>query len=202
MGTGETVYSSEEKGGTLQAQSKTGKRKEQSDEELHFGVIFIADGSEAINASYRMLGWDDASKGCQATLLYLNSFDTNPKLFICENGSTPILPLPSISSGDFLLLHTAPQLAMSGNFRLFLVGELSKLGVISPARIESINVGDGSVSLKIIGQVEETVVMYWVWSDGESTMQSTSCTVGQDGTVTMEVIWTEGSFFTSVNCDA
>ena len=48
---GETVYSSEEKGGTLQAQSKTGKKKEQSDEELHFGVIFIADGSEAINVS-------------------------------------------------------------------------------------------------------------------------------------------------------
>ena len=48
---GETVYSSKEKGGTLQAQSNTGKRKEQSDEELHFGVIFIADGSEAINVS-------------------------------------------------------------------------------------------------------------------------------------------------------
>ena len=48
---GETVYSSKEKGGTLQAQSNTGKRKEQSEEELHFGVIFIADGSEAINVS-------------------------------------------------------------------------------------------------------------------------------------------------------
>ena len=78
------------------------------------------------------------------------------KLFICDNGSSPILPLPAISSGDFLLLHTSPQvlihahpaihkwldlkkiiysqLAMSGSFRLFLLGELSKLGVISPAR--------------------------------------------------------------------
>ena len=48
---GETVYSSKEKGGTLRAQSNTGKRKEQTVEELHFGVIFIADGSEAINVS-------------------------------------------------------------------------------------------------------------------------------------------------------
>ena len=31
------------------------------------------------------------------------------KLFICENGSSPILPLPAISSTDFLILHTAPR---------------------------------------------------------------------------------------------
>ena len=31
------------------------------------------------------------------------------KLFVCENGSSPILPLPAISSTDFAILLTAPQ---------------------------------------------------------------------------------------------
>jgi len=197
--TGETVYSGE-KGEALRTQKSKGERRGQIVEELHFGVIFIADGSEAINASYRMLGWDN-SKSCQATLLY-SSYEDH-KLFICENGSSPILPLPAISSTDFLILHTAPRLAISGGFHLFLLGELSKLGVISPARLESIDVGDGSVSLKILGQVDEVVGMTWVWTDGEkSESKVTTCTVGQDETVTMELFWTEDNLFNNVTCIA
>ena len=61
-------------------------------------------------------------------------------------------------------------------------------------RLESIDAGDGSVSLKILGQVElsfkqlfftkkqvdEVVGMTWVWTDGEkSESKVTTCTVGQ-----------------------
>ena len=48
--TGETIYNSGEKGEPLRAQINE-ERKGQIVEELHFGVIFIADGSEAINVS-------------------------------------------------------------------------------------------------------------------------------------------------------
>merc|ERR1712037_130875 len=171
--------------------------------ELHFGVIFIADDSEAVNASYHMLGWDDSYKPGQATLLYSSSHEDG-KLFICENDVSPYIPLPPTSPGDFLLLYTTPQLAMSGNFRLFLIGEQFKLGWISPARKESINVGDGNrVSLKIIGQVGEAVGMTWIWMEGggKSERNDTTCTVGKDGTVTMELLWTEDDLFNSVNCN-
>ena len=47
---GETVYNSGKKREALRAQINE-ERKRQIVEELHFGVIFIADGSEAINVS-------------------------------------------------------------------------------------------------------------------------------------------------------
>merc|ERR1712130_738116 len=211
--TGETVYNSGERVESLNAKQINEEeiskrinehgRKAQMVDELHFGVIFIADGSEAVNASYHQLGWEEnRSIPCQANLLYSSSLE-EAKLLICENGSFPILPLPNVSSAEFLLLHTSPQLAMSGKFHSFLLGELSKLGVMSPARVESINAGEGNcVSLKIIGQADEVVGMTWVWTDGEKSEKIvTTCTVGQDGSVTMEVLWTEDNLFNSVNCN-
>ena len=64
--------------------------------------------------------------------------------------------------------------------------------------------------------------MTWVWTDGEKSEKIvTTCTVGQvsqcakieeqakylisfiqDGSVTMEVLWTEDNLFNSANCNA
>merc|ERR1719336_92596 len=156
-----------------------------------------------------MLGWDIA-EACSAILLYNMTAKSREavELFVCENGTNPILPLPAVTSGDFSLLFTAPQLAMSGSHRLFLLGELSKLGAISPARIEKMKVeedlgGSGSGSLDLIGQADELVDMVWIWIDAqEISRKETRCKIGQDGRATMEIAWADDNLFETTICSS
>ena len=71
-------------------------------------------------------------------------------------------------------------------WRLFLLGELTKIGVVSPARVEGVaRVGEGLV-VRVVGEEGEQVDLAWLWTDstGQEKMETSGrCLVGKVGGV-------------------
>lgn len=147
-----------------------------------------------MQATFHQLGW--IPHPTKATLAYTR--EGAAVVGVWEGGAPPLVHLPRVEEGEHLVVHTSPQVgggelpqvAEEEGWRLFLLGELTKIGVVSPARVEGVSrVGEGLVA-RVAGEVGEQVDLAWLWTDGtgqEKIQISGRCFVGKVGGCTGEV---------------
>ena len=90
-----------------------------------------------------------------------------------------------------------------GVVKVVLLGELSKIGVVSPSRIKDMAVVGDSITIVLAGSEGERVVMSWiVWTEDfyDQQFANTECIIGEELEARMVVTVVDDSGDILVDC--
>jgi len=141
--------------------------------QLQFYVILVAENQMAEEASLNQL--DIVSNSSYVV------YNTNMLLEIHQVSK---FPLPLQSENEFAVFHTSPQINLSGDINISVLGEMEKIGKISKQRMNLSFGADRSLTVEIFGSPREIVrLTFYNWENKESV--EVPCEVGQDGTANL-----------------
>jgi len=108
-------------------------------------------------------------------------YNTN---MLLERHQVSKFPLPFQSENEFAVFHTSPQINLSGDINISVLGEMEKIGKISKQRMNLSFGADRSLTVEIFGSPREIVrLTFYNWENKESV--EVPCEVGQDGTANL-----------------
>jgi len=153
----------------------------------YFGVVLVAENTVEENVGLPMIGLDSfPAAGCH--LAYMRDLS---QAYLMGSCGRPEISLPYQADNQFMILYTSTVMEMvEGMVKIVLLGERSKIGVVSPARILDMAVKDDTISLVLAGSEGERVAMGWVfWVEDFDIYQvlDTECSIGNSSETKMVV---------------
>ena len=129
----------------------------------YFGVILVAENPLYEEVGLSMVGLQSFSDNV-CHLVYTR--DLAQAYLLGDCGSQGV-SLPQQTINQFMILYTSSVMEMrEGVAKVVLMGELSKIGVVSPSRIEDMAVVGDSITIALAGTEGERVVMSWMfWTE-------------------------------------
>ena len=155
--------------------------------EYHFGVVLVAENFKEEFASFRMLGLESFPDN----ITHMISSSNLSQPYEVRDGMAGGIFLPQQTINEFEIIHISPVIEMENTMRFSLIGEVGKLGMVSPARIKDLRVEESVVTLVLSGSVGEKItISAIIWEDGIESrdIQYFTCVVEQENeTVTLVI---------------
>ena len=153
----------------------------------HFGVVLVAENFKEEFASFRMLGLESFPDN----ITHLISSNNLSQPYEVRDGMAGGIFLPQQTINEFEIIHISPVIEMENTMRFALIGEVGKLGMVSPARIKDLRVEESVITLVLSGSVGEKItISAIIWEDGIESrdIQYFTCVVEQENeTVTLVI---------------